>query len=208
MATHDEWAEHELTVGDWKLIEGAVELLKPVRDTIKALEAETEPTMHRVIERVYTMKAEIDAFISEPSNNRYGIGFARELKKQINARFPDTGSRNKWRCFANYLAPQYKGIHLEAMGKLDDTKEEIKREVRKFSDDMEEGTEFNEAFVENDDEGPPLSPTSVLRKQMRARCHRSYTENQIDANLSAIDKEIKRFESFSIANKEVDILAW
>ena len=208
MATHDEWAEHELTVGDWKLIEGAVELLKPVRDTVKALEAEKEPTMHRVIERVYTMKAEIDAFISEPSNNRYGIGFARELKKQINARFPDTGSRNKWRCFANYLAPQYKGIHLEAMGKLDDTKEDIKREVRKFSDDMEEGTEFNEAFVENDDEGPPLSPTSVLRKQMRARCHRSYTENQIDANLSAIDKEIKRFESFSIANKEVDILAW
>ena len=144
MATHDEWAEHELTVGDWKLIEGAVELLKPVRDTVKALEAEKEPTMHRVIERVYTMKAEIDAFISEPSNNRYGIGFARELKKQINARFPDTGSRNKWRCFANYLAPQYKGIHLEAMGKFDDTKEEIKREVRKFSDDMEEGTEFNE----------------------------------------------------------------
>ena len=40
--------------------------------------------MHRVIERVYSMKAEIDAFISEPSNNRYGVGFARELKKQIN----------------------------------------------------------------------------------------------------------------------------
>ena len=200
MATHNEWAVHELSVGDWKLIEGAVELLKPVRDTVKALEAEKEPTMHRVIERVYSMKAEIDAFISEPSNNRYGVGFARELKKQINTRFPDTGSRNKWRCIANYLAPQYKGIHLEAIGKLDDTKEEIKREARKFSDDMDEGTELNEAFVENDEEGPPLSPTSVLRRQMRARSHRSHTENQIDANLSAIEKEIKRSESFSIAN--------
>ena len=37
MASHDDRAEHELTAGDWKLIEGAVELLKPVRDTVKAL---------------------------------------------------------------------------------------------------------------------------------------------------------------------------
>ena len=28
MASHDDWAEHELTDGDWKLIEVAVELLK------------------------------------------------------------------------------------------------------------------------------------------------------------------------------------
>ena len=34
MASHDDWAEHELSVSDWKLVEGAVELLKPVRDCL------------------------------------------------------------------------------------------------------------------------------------------------------------------------------
>ena len=209
LATYDEWAEHELTVSDWKLIEGAVELLKPVKDTVKAFEAEKEPTMHRVIERIYSMKSQIDAFIGKPSNNRYGIGFARELKKQIEVRFPDTGSQNKLRCFANFLAPQYKGIHLEAIGKLDTTKDNIKREVNRFNIDMEEESELNEGFIEDDAEDiPPLSPTSMLRKQMKARHQRTTTDNYLDNTLSPIDKEIKRFETFSIATKDVDILMW
>ena len=210
MATHDDWADHELTASDWKLVEGSVELLKPVRDTVKALEAEKDPTMHRVIERVYTMHSKIDSFISKPSNNRYGIGFARELKKQIEARFPETGTKNKLRCFANFLAPQYKGMHLESIGKLDMTKDDIRREVSRFDTDMDEdNTQLNEGFIEDDDEdNPPLSPTSQLRKQMKASHQRSYTDDQIDNILSPIDKEIRRYESFSIASKDVDILLW
>ena len=92
IANNDDWSEHELNASDWKLIEGAVELLKPVRDTVKAWEAEKTPTMHRVIERLYTMHSIIDDFIAKPSNNRYGVGFGRELKKQIEVRFPNTGT--------------------------------------------------------------------------------------------------------------------
>ena len=49
MASQDDWAEHELSAGDWTLIEGAVELLKAVRITVKVWEGEKEPTLHRVI---------------------------------------------------------------------------------------------------------------------------------------------------------------
>ena len=208
MASHDDWAEHELTAGDWKLIEGAVELLKPVRDTVKALEGEKEPTMHRVIERMYTLHSQIDAFIANPNNNRYGIGFARELKKQIEVRFPETGTKNKLRCFANFLAPQYKGIHLEAIGKLDMTKEDIKREVNRLNDNVDDDDDLNEGFIEdNTEDTPPLSPTSQLRKQM-SRNQRTFTEDQIDHRLSPIDKEIRRYEFFSIAPKDVNFLMW
>ena len=40
-----------------------VKILKPVRDTVKAWEGEKEPTMHRVIERIYTMHFIVDEFV-------------------------------------------------------------------------------------------------------------------------------------------------
>ena len=64
MASQDDWAEHELSAGDWTLIEGAVELLKAVRINVKVWEAEKEPTLHRVIERIYTMHTGIDEFVA------------------------------------------------------------------------------------------------------------------------------------------------
>ena len=151
---NDSWAEHELSVSEWKLVEGAVKILKHVRDTVKAWEGEKEPTMHRVIERIYTMHSVIDEFVSNVENNRYGIGFARELKKQIEKRFPNIGTDNKMRRFANYLAPAYKGIHLEAENRLDETKAEISAEL--FNpNDATAGTE-----TESDQVDLNLSPTS------------------------------------------------
>ena len=57
---NDDWTDYELSVSDWRLVEGAVQLFKPVRDTVKALEAEKEPTMHRMIERIYILHSQID----------------------------------------------------------------------------------------------------------------------------------------------------
>ena len=76
------WHVHSLTPAEWKLLEGAVKILKIVTDTIETLEAEKVPTMHRVVERIYTMHGTIDSFTSNPMNNKSGIGFARELKRQ------------------------------------------------------------------------------------------------------------------------------
>ena len=68
--------------------------------------------------------------------------------------------------------------------------------------------DLNDSFIEDDTEDtPPLSPTSQLRKQM-SRNQRTFTEDQIDHRLSPIDKEIRRYESFSIAPKDVNIFMW
>ena len=117
-AKNENWSEHTLSAGEWKLVEGAVKLLKPVRDTIKIWEGEKHPTMHRVVDRVYTMESMMDDFVKDPANNQYGKGFARELKSQIQKRFPNKGTDNNLRRMANYLAPQFKGIHLETENKM------------------------------------------------------------------------------------------
>ena len=183
-------------------------MLKPVKDTIKVWETETEPTMQTVIQQLYSLHENIETFIKDKQNTRYGIGFARELKKQIEVRFPETGTKNKLRWFVNFLAPQYKRIHLEAIGKLYMTKEDIKREVNRLYDNVNDELDLNEGFIEDyTEDNPPLSPTSQLRKQM-ARNRKTFTEDQIDHRLSPIDKWIRRYESFSIAPKDVDILMW
>ena len=90
------WHVHSLTQAEWKLIEGAIKILKIVTDTIETLEAEKVPTMHRVAERIYTMHGIIDTFTSNPMNNKSGIGFARELKRQLEKRFPDKGTKESY----------------------------------------------------------------------------------------------------------------
>ena len=202
MASQDGWAEHELSAGDWKLIEGAVQLLEPVQHTIKIWEVEKVPTMYTVIERIYTMHAVIDEFIVNPRNNRFGIGFARELKKNIEKRFPNTGTDDKVRRMANYLAPQYKGIHLEATNKLESTKDEIKEEFTGLGDD------HGEPEQDNPDDGAPLSPTSRLRKKLLDKQQRTQIEGFLEERISPIEREILRYEAFSLPSKSVDVLMW
>ena len=66
----------KLTQAEWKLLEGAVKILKIFTDTIQTLEAKKVPTMHKVVERIYTMHGTVDTFTSYPMNSKSGIGFA------------------------------------------------------------------------------------------------------------------------------------
>ena len=107
------WEEHALTNPEWKLLEGAVKCLKPVKKMIKALEGEKKPTMDKVIAEVFNIQTTLRTFINTPGNCGYGIGFAKELKAQIEVRFPDKGTDRVQRRMANYLSPKFKGAHLD-----------------------------------------------------------------------------------------------
>ena len=48
---------------------------------------------------------ELDAFIKDRQNRGSGVIFARQLKIQIEFRFPDYGTDRDENCFANYLDP-------------------------------------------------------------------------------------------------------
>ena len=59
--------------------------------------------MHRVVERIHTMHCVIDEIVENPLNNMYGVGFAKELREQLERIFPKEGTDNKLRRIANYL---------------------------------------------------------------------------------------------------------
>ena len=157
--------------------------------------------MHRVIERLYSIHAIIDEFLSNPRNNRFGIGFGRELKRNIEKRFPNAGTDDKLRRYANYLAPHYKGMHLEAKFKLDYTKDEIKEELSSAIEDppLPEPEASDVDFLS-------LSPTSRLRRRFETK-QRSVVDGSIE-RISPIEKEFRRYEAFSLPDNGVDILQW
>ena len=71
-----------MSAAQWKLLEGACTNLKHIKDTVKALEGEKEPTINKVLERLYVNHQILDDFITDSRNVRckYGITFARKLK--------------------------------------------------------------------------------------------------------------------------------
>ena len=196
---NDDWADKTIARSGWKLIEGAVEILKPIRDTIKALEGEKEPTMHRVLERLYDNHYLLNKFINDKDNCQFGIGFARSLKRNLERRFPNRGCDVKERRFANYLAPQFKGVHLLTSNKLESTKEEIEAASNEL-----ENIAFDDSEVVDDIESDiELSPTSKLLKQSQAKFPQALTKNR-----SKIRLEMDRYESFSLVSKHVNVLNW
>ena len=198
----ESWEEHFLTNTEWKLVEGATKCLKAVKRMIKKLEAEKEPTINKVITEVFNAQTILRNFINTPGNCGYGIMFARELKKQIEVRFPDKGTDRVQRRMANYLDPKLRGAHLDQYEKLESTKQEIEDKIKSYEIVMEEnGTE---EVATNDD--LELSPNSRLIRRHMAKIQSART--RFGENQNKIRKEMDRYESFSIPGKNVTTLDW
>jgi hypothetical protein len=203
-ASNENWSEHALTAGQWKLVEGAVKMLKPVKDTIKVWETETEPTMQTVIEQLYTLHENINTFIKDEGNTTYGIGFAKELKTQIEKRFPNKGADDGIRRMANYLNPHLKGLHLEDMELIEETKKDIEEEVKKMDKSQEEENVEEEVDVED---STPLSPNSKLRKKMQSKQQRNSTQFRGQLK-TPLQKEFQLYMNYSYSKKGLSILNW
>ena len=98
-------------------------MYKTCQKIIKALEAEKEPTMYKVVAVVFNVQTTIRKFVNNPTNCGHGIMFARELN--IEARSPDKGTYRPQRQMANYLSSKFRGDHLDQYDKLETTTQEI-----------------------------------------------------------------------------------
>ena len=198
----ESWDEHSLSKNEWKQLEGAVQCLKPVKKMIKALEAEKEPTIDKVVAEVFNVQTTLRKFVNNPANCGYGIMFARELKDNIEARFPDKGTDRPQRRMANYLSPKFRGAHLDQYDKLETTKQEIEDKIKTYEnvpDEVEPTAAENPTDTE-------LSPNSKLMKKHMAKIQKART--QFGQPRNKIRLEMDRYESFSIPGKDVNILQW
>ena len=75
-----------------KVMKGAFVNLKKCKLTTKIYEQEKVPTINLVCDRIFTVVEELDAFIKDRQNRGSGVMFARQLKIQIEFRFPDYGT--------------------------------------------------------------------------------------------------------------------
>ena len=194
MERDPKWSQFSLSYRDWKLIEGAVRLLKPFLVATKMLEAEKTPTINLVIERVVTLEDGLRKFIDDENNCQYGITFARALLKNLQKRFPDKGADRFERRVANYLDPRFKGIHLSVIGVLEQTKADMNE---KFSDEEER----EEVETTSRPSVLEVSPTSKLLRQARTRRIDENSENKLKS-------EMIEYETFSLASREGNILWW
>ena len=198
---NESWEAFALTQTEWKLVEGAVKCLKPVKRMIKALEGEKEPTMDKVIAEVLNIQTTLRTFINTPGNCGYGIVFARELKAQIEARFPDKGTDRVQRRMANYLSPKFRGAHLDQYEKMESTKQEIEEKIKSYTDIPEDADD-----TINVDQGE-LSPTSKMIKRHEEKLKRMRTLT--GPNKSKIIIEMDRYEGYTDPGKNMkSILEW
>ena len=104
-----------------KLIEGAVEILQPFRETTQIWSSEKVPTINTVSERLFTMTTYLKIFIKNKNKYRYGITFARTLLTCTEEPFPDCGTESIENSAANFLSPHYMGIHFTLFARFDST---------------------------------------------------------------------------------------
>ena len=204
--TEVDWEDKALSKSDWKLLEGAIRLLESFRDTTKIWQFESIPTVNLVVDRVFCMEEELKDFISDGRNDKFGITFAKELKKNLEKRFPNHGLQVFERRAANYLDPHFKGIHLKKFKYLDATKDEIERgQVDEEDDqivaDKENNVDNMESNINDDSAIEDMSPTAKLRLELEAA-------DPPNAKTSKIRAEMAVFESFEIAPKTLDVLRW
>ena len=192
MEVDDKWLEFSLNFREWKLLEGAVKLLKPFLVATKTLEAESTPTINLVIEEIFGLKTGLESFIAKPQNCQYGVTFARSLLKNLEKRFPSCGAQRFERSAANYLDPCLKGVHLGKLNLLESTKDALDVQYS-VPDDVEEQETGEEVNLE-------LSPTSRLLKQARLKKN--------DHSTSKLKSEMDKYESYSFAPRKSNILYW
>ena len=64
------WSAKQITLAEWKLMQGAVEVLEEVEVVTKAWEVEVSPTMNGVLEQIYNLTTKLQEFISSPQKCR------------------------------------------------------------------------------------------------------------------------------------------
>ena len=195
------WEEHSLSVSEWSLVESISYLLKFFSETVLIFESESVPTLHEVIARIYSLNERLSSFL-ESSSNILAKKFAKELQKGLKKRFPNYGSENSFRRMANYLSPQYKGMHLLELEKLDETKLDVKL-LFQSTNNVTPATATQTAIDEADN--LDLSPTSKMRRRFQAK--KTNTTSSRSENCP-FEKEFLRYDSFTLADSKVDVLQW
>ena len=129
--------------------------------------------------------------------NRYATHFGNTLLDKVEERFPGCGTENELNCYANYLDPAFKGVHLDALGALSETKEKMRIRWGEGDErelDMVAGSSAELA-------GAAMDPTANLLQARRRSANQSLSG-------SKIQKEMLTYEALDELSSNGDRLQW
>lgn len=124
--TADGWDDEKLclSVQEFKLGESMVKVLQPAKIATKQWERDLTPSIHLVIPEVFNIQGAMAEF--KKSTDKYVAGFAEELGRNVEKRFPNCATDTLPYTVTHMLDPTYQGAILhEYDGAFDRAKEEI-----------------------------------------------------------------------------------
>ena len=111
---------------------------------------------------------------------RFVQSFAADLKDQVEDRFPQCGTKQEAYCFANYLDPAFRGVHLETLNRIKVVKDAM---VLRWGDTREEVMEESEG----EPEISKLDPTDRLLKARRCSGEEGVGDTKIQREMVAYE---------------------
>ena len=180
-----QWTDMVYTPAEWRLAKAASKILEIPLKVTKVWEGEKYPTMNLVCSELYEMKKNLEDLSS--SSCIFSSQFAAVLNSKIESRFPNCGVFDDTPAIANYIDPHFKGVHIEALGAMQATKEKIKRRL-KYLDEKEPSPVDNDVNREAEENIDVTNPTAAL---LRAR---KISGEQTDRRVkSKLDLEMEFF---------------
>ena len=203
MGNSDELKEELIpSVREWKMIEGACEVLKKLLLTTKEWEKEKVPTLNLVCDELHSINCKLEEFASDSNKKGYGIVFAKKLKSSITKRFPVLGIKTWENAFANILDPTVKGVHLME-------KSLFKEGVSKLKEIASELNLCVETVIENGGEGDQQSKkNSIISPLEQLKLKFSSTASEMQNHENKFDEEMKLYTTLPYCEKRESILAW
>ena len=197
-----------LSRAEWRLVEAAVDILKPVKITTKILESEMEPTMNRLAECLFEMDEMLKEKIKDVGTPKKSKDFAKNLQKNLKARFPNYGLCDSVVAYANFLDPHLKGIHVEQVGMMTELIEKVKDAGSKVDVDGEVNNVENNN-IDSEEEGQTLTATQKLIKKKRNPVSNVFdVDGDANANTKAIEHEIEVYKKLPSCSRKDDVLDW
>ena len=164
--TNDGWDQdkHSLSVQEFKMGETIVKVLQPAKIASKQWETDSTPTIHLVVREVFNMQGMLDKY--EKSTDKYIASFAKELKNNVDQRFPKFATDTLIYSVAHMLDPEYKGAILQVNDVDHDVYDKAKEEIIRLG-----SRQITEQPNENE-------PAVVVRTELEEICEEDLTPAQ------------------------------
>ena len=196
-----------LTVQEFKLGESMVKVLEPAKIATKQWERDQTPSIHLVIPEVFNIQGAMAEF--KKSTDKYVAGFAEEMSRNVEKRFPNCATDELIYAVVHLLDPTFQGAILhEFEGAFVRVKEEIIK-LGSIHDVTEESAapvvvnaETEESTAEEN-----LTPAQRILRKQKSRSAAEMVATTPVSQPANVRRELNEYLMMETEDTQ-DILAW